>query len=256
MNNKRCPSCGFINFASAAACRKCETSLHLAGTPQPGGQQTLGSPYGSGYGYQYRPQRKSGIPVWAKACAAVGVLIVVAFVASVAGLVLFVKSHSKLEWQEFQPGEQGLSVMMPGPPNAHDPIVTPAANGEIKNYIYTSTVIGQGSATFYIVTFPDSFNRDKIQSDKIDKVLDAEMDNMLKEVDATLVSKSRFDEGEVKGLSFEFKPQSKMMREDERGYGKLYLTANRLYALTLVARKNSELHRSKEKFLKPTIPYL
>ena len=256
MNNKRCPSCGFINFMSAAACRKCETSLHLAGNSQPGVQPTLGSPYGSGYGYQHRPQRKSGVPVWVKACAAVGVLIVVAFVASVAGLVLFVKSHSKLAWQEFQPGEPGLSVMMPGPPNAHDPVVTPAANGEIKNYIYTSTVIGQGSATFYIVTFPNSFDRDKIQSDKVDEVLDGEMNNMFKGFDATLVSKSRFDEGEVKGLLFEFKPQGKLMPDDEVGYGKLYLTANRLYALTIVSRKNSELNRSREKFLKPTIPYL
>ena len=250
MNNKMCPSCGVINYAFAAACRKCQANLHPAGNSVQSGWQTSGSAYGSGY--QYRPPRKRGIPLWIKLSATFGALIVLAFMAIVVVAVLFVKSHSKVAWQEFRPGEPGLSVMMPGEPTAHEPVITPMAAGEMKRYLYTSTVIGQGQVALCVVTFPVFFDHAKFD---VDKVLDGEMDNLLQDTNSTLVSKSSFDEGEVKGLSFEFKPEGKWVADANSGFGKLYLTGNRLYALTIVARKNSELHQNREKFLKATIPY-
>lgn len=248
MNNKRCPSCGFINFASAAACRKCQTSLDSAVNSVQSGWQTPGSSYGSGY--QYRPPRKRRIPLWIKLSAAGATLIVASFIAIVVVAVLFVKSHSKVVWQEFRPGEPGLSVMMPGEPTVHEPIIDSTGIGEVKKYMYTSKVIGQGQVMFLVVSFPVNFDRDKYP---LDKALDGELDNVLTAANATLVSKSSFDEGELKGRSFEFKPQGVIGADT--GAGKLYLAGNRLYVLTVLARKNSELYRSREKFLKPTIPY-
>jgi hypothetical protein len=251
MNNKKCPNCGFINFLSAETCRKCETSLDAVGNPEAYGQQADGS----GYSYQYQPQpyaaQKSGNATLIKVLAGVGALIVFAVIAvGVVGVVLVLRSHSKIVWQEFRPGEPGLSVTMPGAPTAHEPVVTPLAIGEMKNYMYTSTIIGQGSALFGMVVFPTNFDNTKIA----DKVLEGELDNMLKRSDSTLVSKSRFDEAEVKGLSFEFKPPGNVTPRVDRGFGKMYLTKNRLYFLTIVAKDNSELFAGKEKFLKPTIP--
>jgi hypothetical protein len=251
MNHKKCSNCGFINFLSAETCRKCETSLDAVGHPETYGQPTPGY----SYGYQNQPQphaaRKSGNATLIKVLAGVGALLVLAVIAvGVVSVVLVAKSHSRVAWQEFQPGEQGLSVMMPGPPTAHEPVVTPLSIGEMKNYMYTSTVIGQGSVLFGMVVFPANFDNLKIA----DKVLDGELDNMLKGSDSTLVSKSGFDEGEIKGLAFEFKPPGNVIPRVDRGFGKMYLTKNRLYFLTIVAKDNSELFAGKEKFLKPTIP--
>jgi len=253
MNNKKCPNCGFINFLSDETCRKCETSLDVVGNPETYGQQADGS----GYGYQYQAQpyaaQKSGNATLIKVLAGVGALIVFAVIAvGVVGVVLVVKSHSRIAWQEFRPGEPGLSVMMPGAPTAHEPVVTPLAIGEMKNYMYTSTIIGQGSALFGMVVFPTSFDDNlKIQANK---VLEAELDDMLKRTNSTLVSKSSFDEAEIRGLSFEFKPPGNVTPRVDRGFGKMYLTKNRLYFLTIVAKDDSELFAGKEKFLKPTIP--
>src|SRR5205823_5237213 len=182
-----------------------------------------------------------------------GALIVLAVIAvGVMSVVLIAKSHSRIVWQEFHPGEPGLSVTMPGAPTVHEPVITPLAIGEMKNYMYTSTIIGQGSALFVMVVYPSSFDDNlKIQANK---VLEGELDNMLKRSDSTLVSKSSFDEGEIKGLSFEFKPPGNITPRVDRGFGKMYLTKNRLYFLTIVAKNDSELFEGKEKFLKPTIP--
>jgi hypothetical protein len=253
MNHKKCPSCGFINFLSAETCRKCETSLDAIDHPEQYSQQTSG--YSDGYQNQTQPYaaRKSGKSALTQVLVGLGALIVIAVAAvAVVAAVLIVRSHSRIAWQEYRPGEPGLSVMMPGQPTVHEPVVTPLAIGEMKNYMYTSTVIGQGSALFGMVVFPTSLDDLKIQADK---VLDGELDNMLKRSNSTLVSKSNFDEAEVRGLSFEFKPQGNVTPRVDRGFGKMYLTRNRLYFLTIVAKDNSELFDGKEKFLKPTIPY-
>jgi hypothetical protein len=252
MNHKKCSNCGFINFVSAETCRKCETSLDAVGQPEPHGQQTSG--YSYGYQNQTQPYaaQKSGNATLIKVLAGVGALIVFAVIAvGVVSVALVVRSHSRIAWQEFRPGEPGLSVMMPGQPTAHEPVVTPLAIGEMKNYMYTSTVTGQGSVLFVMVVYPTSLDDLKIQADK---VLNGELDNMLKRSNSTLVSKSSFDEGEVKGLSFEFTPPGNVTPRVDRGFGKMYLASNRLYFLTIVAKDNSELFAGKEKFLKPTIP--
>ncbi len=252
MNNKKCPNCGFINFLSDETCRKCETSLDVVGNPEPYGQQADGS----GHGYQHQPQpyaaQKSNNATLIKVLAGVGALIVFAVIAvGVVSVVLVAKSHSRIAWQEFRPGEPGLSVMMPGQPTAHEPVVTPLAIGEMKNYVYTSTVTGQGSVLFVMVVYPTNLDNLKNQADK---VLEGELDNMLKRSNSTLVSKSRFDEGEVRGLSFEFMPPGNIAPRVDRGFGKMYLASNRLYLLTIAAKDDSELFAGKEKFLKPTIP--
>ena len=102
-----------------------------------------------------------------------------------------------------------------------------------------------------MVVYPTNLDNLKNQADK---VLEGELDNMLKRSKSTLVSKSRFDEGEVRGLSFEFMPPGNIAPRVDRGFGKMYLTKNRLYFLTIVAKDDSELFAGKEKFLKPTIP--
>src|SRR5260221_2288428 len=130
MSNKKCPNCGFINFLTAETCRKCETSLDAAGQPEAYGQQADAS----GYGYQYQPQpyavQKSSNATLIKVLAGAGALIVFAVIAvGVVSVVTVVRSRSRIVWQEFHPGEPGLSVTIPNTPVAHEPVVTPLAIG-------------------------------------------------------------------------------------------------------------------------------
>jgi hypothetical protein len=247
VNNKKCRFCGFINFAEAEACRKCEAVLDASANPAQPGPQTPG--YASGYSYQYQYQppayNKSGSTI-AKVLVGVGALIVVSLVIVVAVGAWSYKKHSKVVWREFRPGEPGLSVMMPGEPTPLDPIVTPTQMGEIKNYPYSSVVSGQGMTMFCIVSFPFSFSNYNVS---LDKVLEGELASFLKRTDSTLISKHSLDEGQTKGLAFEFTTAG------QKGFGKLVLGSNRLYFLSMVAAENSEMLEGKEKFLNATIPY-
>lgn len=246
MNNKKCRFCGFINFAGAEACRKCEAVLDGPANPGQPGSQAPG--YTSAYSYQYQPPayHKSGGSGIAKVLVGVGALIVLSLVVVVALGAWSYKKHSKIAWREFRPGEPGLMVMMPAEPTTIEPIVTPTQMGEIKNYPYSATIIGQGTTMFCIVSFPFSFSNFQVAPDKI---LESELTSFLKRTDSTLVSKRSLDEGQTKGLAFDFK------KGTEKGSGKLVLGSNRLYFLTMIAKDDSELLAGKDKFFNAEIPY-
>jgi hypothetical protein len=254
MNNKKCRFCGFINFIEAEACRKCEAMLDAPGhsaQTQPG-QPAPG--YTSPYNYQYQyqpPAYNRGISTMAKVLVVVGAVIVVSIGLTVAMAAWSYKKHSRIAWQEFRPGEPGLSVMMPAEPTALDPIVTPTQMGEIKNYPYTAVVSGQGMTMFCIVSFPFSF----VDYPRPDKVLDAELDSLMKRTNSTLISKRSLNEGETKGLAFDFQTKGNLRGEVQKGFGKLVLGGTRLYLLYIVASENSELLEGRDKFLNATLPY-
>jgi hypothetical protein len=245
MNNKKCRFCGFINFAGAESCRKCEAVLDGSPTPGQLGPQAPG--YASAYSYQYQPPayNKSGGAAIAKVLVVVGALIVVSLVIVVALGAWSYKKHSKVVWREFRPGDPGLMVMMPAEPTTHDPIVTPTQMGEIKNYPYSATISGQGTTLFCIVSFPFSFSSFSASPDKI---LESELTSFLKRTDSRLVSKRSLG-GQPQGLAFEFNKGA------EKGSGKLVLGSNRLYFLTMIANDDSELLEGKEKFFNAEIPY-
>jgi hypothetical protein len=245
MNNKKCRFCGFINFVEAEACRKCEAVLDSSTNPGQPGPHTPGYPSEYSYQYQAPSYQKSGSTI-AKVLVGVGSLIVVSLVVVVALGALSYKKHSKVVWREFRPGEPGLMVMMPAEPTAQDPIVTPTQMGEIKNYPYSAVISGQGTTMFCIVTFPFNFSD---YSSRTDKILDGELDSLMKRTNSTLVSKHSLDEGQTKGLAFDFTTGS------EKGSGKLVLGGNRMYLLSIIASDKSELMEGKEKFLNAEIPY-
>lgn len=248
VNNKRCLNCGFINYPQDENCRKCTTSLAVA---------SHGSIHNGQQGYQhshqyYRPGsavRKRSFPVLKTVLCVVGGLVLLS---ALTGAMLLSRRSSKIAWREFRPGDPGLSIMMPDEPTVHEVKVTPSIMGERKNYFYVASVDGQGQTTFSIVTFPFSIASYNIPSDRI---LDGEMESLLKRTNSTLVTRRSINEAGLDGLLFEFKPPGGSDGRVEKGFGKMVLGTNRLYLLTLVATENSELFDARDKFLNASIPY-
>lgn len=258
MNNMKCPNCGFINFVQDEFCRKCNTSLHVAYQPQPA-YSTQYPPqyppnYGYNYGYQnqyqtnYYEKKNSGFPVLKVILCVVGGLVLLAAIGG--GGAALLKPSSKVKWREFHPSGSMMSVMMPSEPKTREPIVTPMTGGTMTNRMYTSTVFGQGSALLCVVDYSMNFSDYDMP---YEKALDAELDDLLRRTNSTLISKRSISLGGFPGLEFEIKPPGNVTPKVEKSYGKMFITRNQLYFLSITATENSELLRGKDKFLNPTV---
>lgn len=237
MENKKCPNCGFINFATVQSCRKCEMEL----------------------GYVERPSRvtppKSGrrFPILKVfLCLFGGVIVVSTFKG---GLGLFAP-NDKIEWRQFSPPHGGISVMMPTEPKTHEPIVTPLAIGNMTTYMYNSMVVGQGSVFYCVVVMPVTLSPENPRGDlpyeQLPKMLDDELDNLLTKTKSTLVSKSSVTLYSSPALEFEIRPPGNLDLTAARGFGKLFILRNHEYLLLVTASEGSQLLSDKNIFLNPT----
>jgi len=245
MNNKKCPYCGFINFVTAEACRKCETVLtsdesQLAYFDAPptyrGGVNSYNQPYPT----------KSGFTLGKAVLCIVGLV----FGALVyAGGVGMLRSHAKVKWIEYHPDGLDITVMMPNEPTRFEPVLTPMTGGTMSNHSYASMVPGQGTAMFCFVDYSGIYISDKIANE----ALDAELSSFLTRTNSTLISKHPIDYQGMTGLEFEISPSADIGPKGGRGYGKMFVTASRLYFLTITAGNDTDLLASKDKFLNPKI---
>lgn len=236
MENKKCPNCGFINFATAQSCRKCETEL----------------------GYVERPYRvtpaKSGrrFPILKVFLCLIGAVI---GYATITGGLALLKPGAKIAWQQFSPPHGGISVMMPTEPTTHEPIVTPLPIGNMTTYMYNSTVIGQGSVLYCVVSIPVTLSPENPRGDlpyeQLPKMLDDELDNLLTKTKSTLVSKSSVTLYSNPGLEFEIRPPGNLDLKAARGFGKLFILQNHEYLLLVTASEGSQLLSDKNIFLNP-----
>lgn len=242
MNNKKCHYCGFINFVTAEECRKCEAVLTAHGEPSSfdraatyrGGSNAYATPYPT----------QSRFPIL-KVFALVVVVVVVFGIVSRWGLGL-VRSSSKVEWIEYHPDGLPITVMMPNTPVRLEPAVTSIpGGGTISQHQYTSKVAGQGAAMF---SFADVSGRWLNRAD-MPRYSEAALQAMLAHLNAALVSKSPIEYQGMPGLEFEIKS----LDDDERGYGKLFVSPTRMYALIIAGPEGSDLMAGKEKFLSPQI---
>jgi hypothetical protein len=86
-----------------------------------------------------------------------------------------------------------------------------------------------------------------------EKALDAELNDLLRRTNSTLVSKRSTTLGSFPGLEFEIRPPSNMSSRGEKSYGKMFIARNQLYFLSITATEGSELMRGKDRFLNPTL---
>ena len=242
MNNKKCHYCGFINFVTAEECRKCEAVLTAPGEPSSFDRAQTYRRGSNAYATPYPTQ--SRFPIL-KAFALVVVVLAVFFTVTRWGLGL-VRSGGTVNWIEYNPDGLPITVMMPNTPVRLEPVVTSIpGGGTISQHQYTSTVAGQGAAMF---SFADVSGRWLNKAD-MPRYSEAALQAMLPQLNAALVSKSPIEYQGMPGLEFELKS----LDDDERGYGKLFVSPTRMYMLIIAGHEGTNLMAGKEKFLTPQI---
>lgn len=245
MNNKKCPNCGFINFLTAEVCHKCSTDLSEA-------EGSVGATYSGSYapaGYPYHgtAAKSGGFPIVKAGLCLFAGLILLAVGAGV--LANMVPREPAIAWREFRSPHASLSVMMPTEPKVNEPVVTALPQGNMENHVYSSMVMGQGSALYCVVSFPTKLPTGQAA---LEKLLEDELDHSLKVTNATLVSKKSIDVGGNPGLEFELKPPSLSDLKSPHGFGKVFIMDNQEYFLMITASEGSDLLKDRDLFLNPT----
>jgi hypothetical protein len=241
MNNKKCHYCGFINFVTAEECRKCEAALSASGEAP---SYDHASTYRGGVSAYATPHpTRSGFSIL-KGFALVGVVLVV-FATAWWG-VGFIRGGAKISWIEYQPDGVPITLMVPNKPVRLEPVVTSIpGGGSISQHQFTATVPDQGSALF---CFGEVSGR-SLNSADMPRYSEATLQNLLQQLNAKLISKSSIEYQGMPGLEFEIKS----LDDDERGYGKMFVSPTRMYVLIVAGNEGTELIAGKEKFLNPKI---
>lgn len=243
MNNKKCPSCGFINFLQAEACRKCETDLT---TSEEGHQTSYSATYqGGANAYALPYPTKRGLSA-GKVFACVAGLVFGAIVYNV-GMGL-IRGHAKVNWIEFHPDGQNITVMMPNEPRRHEPMQQTLPTGSVTMHAFLSEVRGQGIAGFSYADYSG------VEIGDTSQALDGALNGMLNKSNSKLVSKAPINYQGMPGLEFEVTPPESAGIKNGRGYGKILLSNNRLYIIFISASENTDLIAGKDQFLNPKIP--
>jgi len=245
MNNKKCPSCGFINFVQAEACRKCETNLTASEEGHHTSDNERATYRGNANAYALPYPTRGGLSA-GKVFACVGGLVLGAIVYNV-GMGL-IRGHAKVNWIEYQPDGQGITVMMPNEPRREEPIPPTLPRGSVSMHAFLSEVRGQGVAAFSYADYSG------VEIDDTSQALDGALNGMMNKSNSKLVSKTPINYQGMPGLEFEFTPPESAGIKNGRGYGKIFLSNNRLYILFISASENTDLIAGKDQFLNPKIP--
>jgi hypothetical protein len=244
MNNKKCPYCGFINFVTAEACRKCETSLisdeaqhayYEAPPPYRGGVNSYNQPYAT----------KSSLSFGKAIVCVLGLVFgAIAFIWTL-GFV----GHANVKWIEYHPDGLEITVMMPNEPTRVEPVLTPTVGGTMSNHTYASIVPSQGTVLFCFVDYHGIY----ISEEVAPQALDAELSAFVSRTHSTLISKNPINYQGMTGLEFELAPSEELGSKGSRSYGKMFVASSRLYFLSITAGNGTDLLASKDKFLNPKI---
>jgi hypothetical protein len=244
--NKKCPYCGFINFADAEDCRKCETVLtELLDHPTFNDRPT----YRGGVSSNRQPYKTERSFTFNKLLICIAGML---FGASV--YVMAIRPHvlafftGSCDWTEFRPDGTNLTVTMPGPPSKADPGAAPPEARYVLGHTFASEVTGQGVAGFTYVDFPEPKDMSKSE-----QLLNTALDGSLTQTASTLVSKKMINYYGMPGLEFECVPPEKTFQKPARCYGKFFITSNRLYMLFIAGVEDSELLAGRDKFLNPRL---
>jgi hypothetical protein len=270
MNNQKCPNCGFINFATAEACRKCETlfisadhhelshyeqpapsysstNYHEQPTPDysSGSYQQSGPSYSSSNYYQLGPPKRK-VPVF-KICALSFLMLMV-----LGGVRIFSWYRSQFTWQDFKPNTSSLTIMMPGEPSTAGPIEADTEAGKLTTYSYTYMVPEQGSLIIGLIKgIPVGMPGSRPNP----KVLHATLDSLMSETNSTLISQRDTYDHSFPAVEFEMQPPGNSGARKNRGFGKLIFTTSGLYILTVVAYEDTQLFSERSRFLNPPERY-
>ncbi|HEX5703868.1 MAG TPA: hypothetical protein VFX97_11755 [Pyrinomonadaceae bacterium] len=243
MNNKKCHYCGFINFVSAEACRKCEAVL--SETAEQSAYDSAPTYRGGVNSYNQPYPAKSRFTL-GKACACVlGLSVAVIIYTFGMGVI---RGHAKVNWIEFRPDGQTFTIAMPNEPIREKMDLPPIPNGKISAHVFISEVQGQGVAGFCYADYSG------VELSDTAYVLDGALNGLVTRSNSTLLSKNPTNYQGMPGLDFELTPPESAGVKNGRGFGRLLISGNRLYMFFITASEGSDLLAGKDKFLNPQIP--
>ena len=177
------------------------------------------------------------------------VLSSLAFVGAMLLLTLLMRP-AKVDWRTFQPAQGNFTLQMPAETTAQEAIVDHVSGLTLTKHPYESRVWGQGTAVYIVVEYSPSLP--VVDTATYEKVLDAELDNFIKNTRSTLLFKQPLACHGYPGLSFELQPPEKPTALlKPRIVGRMFMSADHLYVMQLTADESSELMANSIKFLDP-----
>ncbi|MBA2733794.1 MAG: hypothetical protein H0U54_12985 [Acidobacteria bacterium] len=255
--NNRCGNCGFINFNSASACKRCTAPCDSQ--PEFLGNEFFGSyPAESQPGYQTAPGYSQ--PVYAQPYfpmpiaplphtkknsgtnallwSLLGVAVVVAI--SIAVLWKFGNSASASSgWQEYKSQDDSFRVEMPVKPIERiNSQMTPTA-GELQTHV----MMGNQRQGVYVIAYTD------YPDDTVDISFDSAAQEAVENAGGTLVSKKSVSLDGYPGMEIEMVISPDRIRGGGRGICRIYWAAPRLYFVYIGAAESSDVYNTRTKFL-------
>jgi len=165
-------------------------------------------------------------------------------------LGILVMMPDRIAWRTYQPPVGNFTLQMPAETIARDPIVQHVAGYTLTKHPYEAKVRGQGSAGYIVVEYSPALPA--LDTSGYERFLEAELDNLVKNTNSTLISKQPLACHGYPGLSFELKPPSNPSgRPTPRIVGRIFMNADYLYVMQIVASDSSELMANSIKFLDP-----
>ena len=255
MNSLRCSNCSFLNFATANACKRCNTALDApaqaaennffggyAPTALQPSYQTASDYPQPGYAPQYFPAPIAPLPTVSKNGAANAVLFALFGVAVLiaAGIGILWKFGHKQTlasansgWQEYKSQDEAFTIQMPGKPSESvQRQSTPA--GEYQMHVAMAIHNQQSAFITAYADYPSNFKDIPAQS-----LLDLASQGALSRSSATLVSKKNISLDGYPGLELEMLPPGNMPGGG-RLVTRIYWAAPRIYILFGGGPKSSE----------------
>jgi hypothetical protein len=181
-----------------------------------------------------------------------GGLMVLSSLAFIGAMLLgvLIMTPQKIAWRSFQPPVGNFTLQMPAEPVAKAPIVQHVAGYTMTKHPYQAKVWGQGEAGYIVIEYSPALPA--LDSSGYERFLDAELDNLVKNTNSTLISKQPLACHGYPGLSFEIKPPANPSgRTTPRMIGRMFMNADYLYVMQIVASDSSELMANSIKFLDP-----
>ena len=260
MNSNRCGSCGFLNFAAAASCKRCKGELEsqpqsqqeFFGVP-PGGWQPsyetgAGNPEAT-YAPQYFPSPVAPLPRTSKngsTNALLFLMLGLAIAVAVGiGVVWKVGKTEKLNlsWQEYKAADQSFSVEMPTTPqDSSETRSTPA--GDLTMQMMIGNMKENG---IYVVAYMD-YPSSSVKASS-DMVLDFAANGAVSNSGATMVSKKSISIDGIPGREVEMTVPDSKVPGGGRAIARIYWAAPRLYMMFVGGHESSEVFTTRAKFL-------
>jgi hypothetical protein len=193
--------------------------------------------------FSRHPTRSTrGKAVWATGITLTAWLLLIAFVAAVAGGRTLL-TLGQPNWQEYRSQSGRYSILMPDKPKEQTQSVDSAV-GALEMHVASF----EDRSGAYLVVYVD-YPADLIRSGQANDVLDGAAQGGVANVNGKLARQQDFPLGTVPGREIEFDAPAQSAQPATHVKARYFLVENRLYQVMVVAQQNQGLPTDAQKFL-------